>query len=80
MLLINPLFPVTAAISKFLSSDDSDNKIYYRSPLQTEKFHPEGKRILSETRLPGFWHFPLSRVLGFFGLYWRTMVDIVSYL
>ena len=30
------------------------NRIYHRSPMQTEKFHPEGKRIMPETRFTEF--------------------------
>ena len=30
------------------------NRIYHRSPMQTEKSQPEGKRIMPETRLTEF--------------------------
>ena len=30
------------------------NRIYHHSLMQTEKFQPEGKRIMSETRFTGF--------------------------
>ena len=30
-----------------------------------KKSHPEGKRIMAETRLPSFRHYPLTRGLGF---------------
>ena len=30
------------------------NRIYHRSPMQTEKFQPEGKRMMPETRFTSF--------------------------
>ena len=31
-----------------------EDRIYHRSPMQTEKFQPEGKRIMPETRFTEF--------------------------
>ena len=41
--------------------------IYHRSPIQTEKFKPEGKRIMPETR---FTEFPASSVNPRVGISW----------
>ena len=39
------------------------NRILHRSPKQTEKSHPEVKRIMPEKNLPSFQHYPLIRRL-----------------
>ena len=51
------------------------NRIYHRSPMQIENSQPEGERIMPETSLPSFRHYPLIRGLGFLGLHRRPMFD-----
>ena len=58
----------------------SINRIYHRSPMQTEKSQPSGERIMSETKYPSFRHYPLTRGLGFLDLHRRPMIDYFSYL
>ena len=53
------------------------NRIYHRSPMQTERSQPEDKRIMPET---SFRHYPLTRGLGFLRLHRRPMFDYFSYL
>ena len=54
------------------------NRILSRSPMQTEKSEPEGKRIMAETRCTE--HYPLTRGLGFLDLHRRPMFDYFPYL
>ena len=49
------------------------NRIYHRSPMQTEKSEVEGKRIMQKRGLPSFPHYPLTLELGFSGLHRRLM-------
>ena len=46
------------------------NRTYHWSLMQTEKYQPEGKRIMPETRFTEV----------FFGLHRRPMIDFYSYL
>ena len=60
------------------SSASLINRIYYRSPIQTEKSQLEGKRIMLKTRFTrytSFPHYSLTRGLGFLGLHRRLMTD-----
>ena len=43
--------------------------------MQAEKFLPEGKRVMPETRFTEFMHYPLTRGLRFLGLHRRPMTD-----
>ena len=40
------------------------NRIYHRSPMQTEKSQPEGKRIMPETRFTEFPAFSVDPRVG----------------
>ena len=40
------------------------SRIYHRSPMQTEKSHPEGKRIMPETRFTTFPAFSVGPRVG----------------
>ena len=51
------------------------NRIYHRSPMQTEKSQPKGKRMIPETRFTEFPALPLTRELVFLGLRRRPMID-----
>ena len=50
------------------------NRIYHRSPIQTEKSQSEGKRIMAETR---FTVFPALSVDSRVGISWSTL-DIIG--
>ena len=56
------------------------NRMYHRSPMQTEKSQPEGKQIMLETRFTEFLHYPLTQGSRFLGLHQRPMIDYFSYL
>ena len=43
---------------------DIINRIYHRSPIRTEKSHPEGKRIMPETRFTKFPAFSVEYSVG----------------
>ena len=51
------------------------NRIYHRSPMQTEKFQPEGTWIMPDTRFSEFPALSLTRGKGFLGLHRRPMFD-----
>ena len=51
------------------------DRIFHRSSIQTEQSQPEGTRIMPETRLTRFRHYPLTRGLEFLGLHRRPMPD-----
>ena len=49
----------------FLSkSAGQKNRILHRSPMQTEKSQPEGKRIMPETRVTEFPEFSVDQRVG----------------
>ena len=56
------------------------NRIYHRSPMQTEKSQPEGKRIKPETRFTEFPALSVHPRVGFLGLHRRPMFDYFSHL
>ena len=51
------------------------NRIYFRSPMQTEVSKPESERICWKRGLPSFRHYPFTRWLGFLGLRRSPVTD-----
>ena len=51
------------------------NRIYHRSLMQTEKFQPKGKRIITDTSFTEFTALSVGRGLEFLDLNRRPMFD-----
>ena len=56
------------------------NRIYHWFPMQTEKFQPEGERMMPEMRFAEFPALSVETRVGIFQPAWRPMFDYFSYL
>ena len=54
------------------------NRIYHRSPMQTEKIQPEGKQIMPETRFTEFPALSVDPRVGILDLHRRPMIPITG--
>ena len=56
--------PVLNTNGRGRNKDGTENRIYHRSPMQTEKFQPEDKQIMPETCLNEFPVFSIDPSVG----------------
>ena len=71
---------VDPCMEDFLIQGIQINRIKHRSPKQTEKNQPEGKRIMPETRVPEFPALSVDPRVGISRSASETNVDYFSYL
>ena len=57
------------SLSKLVTANILINRIYHRSPIQTEKFNPEDKWKMPETRFTAFPALSVDPRLGFLSLH-----------
>ena len=70
----------TASSFKSLLSSQRSNRIYHRSPMQTEISQLASQRIMPETRCTSFPALSVYPRIGISRLHRRPMIDYFSYL